>query len=113
MNRKLAIERAKSCNRGCMVTGLRVMHGHKVSNSNRKTHRLFKTNISQKNIFSESLGSCRVRISRRGERTIEKYGGLDMFLLNYKKRKMPLQALTLRKKLLDLKQNESEEIKSS
>jgi large subunit ribosomal protein L28 len=106
MNKKLAIKRAKNCNRGCLVTGLRVMHGHKVSNSNRKTHRLFKANISYKNLFSEALGSCRVRISRRGERTVEKYGGLDMFLLNYKKSKMPLQALLLRSKLLNLKQPE-------
>ena len=74
MNRKLAIERARNCNRGCLVTGLRVMHGH------------------------------------RGERTIEKYGGLDKFLLNYKKRKMPMQALTLRKELLAVTNNKNEVI---
>jgi large subunit ribosomal protein L28 len=110
MNRKLAIERARNCNRGCLVTGLRVMHGHKVSNSNIKNHRLFKANISKKNLISDILGVRRVRISRRGERTIEKYGGLDKFLLNYKKRKMPMQALTLRKELLAVTNNKNEVI---
>jgi len=99
MNRKLAIQRAQNSTRGCLVTGLRVMHGHKVSNSNRKTKRLFKANISHKHLYSETLGTCKVRISRKGERTIEKYGGLDNFLLSCKKRKMTMQAALLRKKL--------------
>lgn len=98
--KKLAIERARECNRGCFVTGLRVMHGHKVSNSNRKIKRLFKQNLSYKSLLSDTTGYHRVRISRRGERTIEKYGGLDKFLMNYKPRKMTFAALNLRKVLL-------------
>ena len=99
MKRKLAIQKAKESTRGCLVTGLRIMHGHKVSNSNRKTKRLFKANISHKNLHSEALGMCKVRISRKGERTIEKYGGLDNFLSKCKKRNLTLQAINLRKKL--------------
>lgn len=98
--RKLAIKRAQQEKRGCLVTGIRVMHGHNVSKSNVKTKRLFKANISDKNLFSPVLGAQKVKISRRGERTIDKYGGLDNFLLKCKKRNLTLSALKLKDKLL-------------
>ena len=109
--RSLALERAKHCNRGCFVTGLRVLHGHNVSNSNIKTHRLFKQNISNKKIYSDAMGQQELKISRRGQRTIEKYGGLDMFLKNYKPRKMTFAALQMRKTFLKMnpEQNEAKE----
>jgi len=100
MERKLAIQRAKTNLRGCLVTGLRVMHGNNVSHSNRKVKRLFKANISKKTIISESLGAKLVRISRRGERTIEKYGGLDKFLATAKNRKLTMQAMILKRELM-------------
>lgn len=99
----LAIARSQTSNRGCFVNGLRVMHGHKISHSNIKTNRLFKQNLSNKNVFSELLGHQKIKISTRGQRTIEKYGGLDLFLTNYKKRKMTYGALKMRKLLLKTK----------
>lgn len=99
----LAIARARTSSRGCFVNGLRVMHGHKVSHSNIKTKRLFKQNLSYKSVFSEVLGGQqRLKLSTRGQRTIEKYGGLDRFLQNYKKRKMTYDALRLRKVVMIL-----------
>jgi hypothetical protein len=45
--RKLAILNGKREERGCLVTGIRRMYGHNVSNSNVKTPKIFKQNISQ------------------------------------------------------------------
>ena len=99
--RALAIRIAKNSGRGCFVTGHRVMHGHKVSHSKIKTNRVFKSNISYKNKFvDENIGTRRIRLSRRGERTILKYGGLKNFVLNCKRRKLTLSALQLRNELL-------------
>ena len=105
----LAIAKSRNVSRGCFVNGLRVMHGHKVSHSNIKTKRIFRQNLSKKVIFSEVLGNQKLKISTRGQRTIEKYGGLDLFLQNYKKRKMTFDALKLRKLVTKAKASEKVE----
>ncbi len=74
------------------------MYGHNVSHANNKTLKIFKPNISYKRLFSEKLGNVRVKISRRGERTIEKYNGIDSFVLNYKK--LTQDAENFKKRLL-------------
>jgi large subunit ribosomal protein L28 len=94
--RQLAIRKAKLVERGCFVTGVRVLFGHNVSKSNAKTQKIFKANISKKKYISDTLGTVYLKISRRGERTVEKYGGIDCFLRDYKKRKMTLSAMKMK-----------------
>ena len=94
--RKLAIKRAQERKIGCFITGARVQHGHNVPNSNQKTKRLFKQNIAKKNIHSNALGSVHIKISTRGLRTINKYGGIDNFVLNAKNRKLTMAAKQMR-----------------
>ena len=99
--RALALKTAKSSDRGCFITGHRIMRGHKVSNSNIKTNRLFKANISYKNkLIDDEMGFRKIRLSRRGERTITKYGGLKEFVLKCRPRKLTQSALQLRKEIL-------------
>lgn len=97
--RKLAILNAKREERGCLVTGIRRMHGHNVSNSNVKTPKIFKQNISKQKMHIEDFGEVRVSISARGIRTIRKYGGLRQFLQNCKPRNMTLMAERLKRKV--------------
>lgn len=97
--RKLAIDRAKVAKRGCFVTGMRVLFGHNVSNSNVKTRKIFKQNLTKKTLNTEKLGKVVLAISRRGERTIEKYGGLEQFLSKCKSRKLTLAAVDMKKRM--------------
>ncbi len=87
--------------RDCLVTGYRIQHGHNVSHANNKTKRVFLANVFSKYILSEIIGKVKVSISHRGERTIDKYGGLDQFLLTSKSRKLTLNAKILRKQVID------------
>lgn len=98
--RKLAIQIAKREERGCLVTGVRRMHGHNVSNSNVKTPKIFKQNISKQEMHIEGFGGVRVPVSARGIRTIRKYGGLRKFLETCKPRNMTLMAMRLKKRVL-------------
>ena len=103
----LAIQKAKQSERGCFVTGVRVMFGHNVSKSNVKTQKIFKQNIGKKKMISPTLGEINLKISRRGERTILKYGGIDSFLRKYSERKMTLSALKLKSRLVSFQESSS------
>jgi len=100
--RKLAVSQAKESTRGCFVTGHRIMKkAHLVSHSKIKTPRIFSANLSYKNkLVDETIGYRRIKLSRRGERTLLKYGGLKEFVLKAKKRKLTLAALELKKEIL-------------
>lgn len=68
--------------RRCELTGKAVMTGHHVSHSNIKSNRVFRPNLQETSLLSESLGqSFRLRVSTRAIRSVEHRGGLDAFLL--------------------------------
>ncbi|QEK38344.1 large ribosomal subunit protein bL28 [Candidatus Cytomitobacter primus] len=85
--------------RDCLITGYRIQFGHNVSHANNKTRRIFLANVHSKYILSEKMGKVKVSISHRGERTLDKYGGLDQFLLNAKNRRLTVDAKVLKRKL--------------
>jgi len=61
--------------RVCQITGKGPMSGNNVSHSNRKTRRRFLPNLHKRRIWCEELGQfLRLRISRKGLRTIDKKG---------------------------------------
>lgn len=66
----------------CFVTGKRGMYGNNVSHANNKTRRRFEANIQDMVLHSKILGSCSVKITPKGVKTIELKGGLDAFLAN-------------------------------
>lgn len=100
--RKAAIQKAQTSTRGCIITGMRVMSGHNVSNSRRRTKRIYKHNIHAKSIYSSTLDAfVNVKLSTRGQRTINKYGGLDQFLLTCKNRNLTLAAKRIKTQLVN------------
>lgn len=91
--------------RQCELTGKKVMSGHKVSHSNRKTKRKFRPNLCSVSLTSETLGrTLRLRVSAAGLRTVEHRGGLDAFLLKANDDELSREALKLKR---DLKQTQA------
>ncbi|MBO1327609.1 50S ribosomal protein L28 [Acetobacter suratthaniensis] len=86
--------------RRCQITGKGVLTGNNVSHANNKTRRRFLPNLQDASLMSETLGSSvRMRVTARGLRTIEHNGGLDAFLLGTANRKLPTEALVIKRRL--------------
>ena len=84
----------------CLVTGKGVQTGNNVSHSNRKTRRRFMPNLQEVAIYSEILEApVTLRITNNGLRTIEKNGGLDLYLLNTPKSKLTAESKKLRERI--------------
>ncbi|GAB3589131.1 MAG: 50S ribosomal protein L28 [Acetobacter peroxydans] len=86
--------------RRCQITGKGVLTGNNVSHANNKSRRRFLPNLQDASLMSETLGSSvRMRVTARGLRTIEHNGGLDAFLLGTANRKLPTEALVIKRRL--------------
>jgi large subunit ribosomal protein L28 len=86
--------------RRCGITGKGVLTGNNVSHANNKTRRRFLPNLQESSFFSDVLGtSIRLRLSTNGIRTVEHNGGLDAFLLGTPDRKLPEEAITLKRRI--------------
>ena len=84
----------------CLITGKGVQTGNNVSHSNRKTRRRFMPNLQEVAIYSEILEApVTLRITNNGLRTIEKNGGLDLYLLNTPKSKLTAESKKLRDRI--------------
>ena len=84
----------------CQITGKGVQTGNNVSHSNRKTRRRFMPNLQEVAIYSEILEApVTLRITNNGLRTIEKNGGLDLYLLNTPKSKLTAESKKLRARI--------------
>jgi large subunit ribosomal protein L28 len=87
--------------RRCQITGKGVLSGNNVSHANNKTRRRFLPNIQESSMLSDILGaSVTMRMSTRGIRTVEHNGGIDAFLLSTPNRKLPPEAMTLKRRLI-------------
>lgn len=86
--------------RRCGITGKGVLTGNNVSHANNKTRRRFLPNMQESSFFSDILGTpVRMRLSVNGIRTVEHNGGLDSFLLGTPDRRLPTEALVLKRRL--------------
>lgn len=75
--------------RVCAITGKKTTSGSNVSHSNAHTKRVFKANLQEKTFQSDLLGrAIRLRVSTRAIRTLDKYNGLDGFMLQVKNRRV-------------------------
>jgi large subunit ribosomal protein L28 len=87
--------------RRCGITGKGVLTGNNVSHANNKTRRRFLPNMQETSFFSDILGTpVRMRLSVNGIRTIEHNGGLDTFLLGTPDRRLPQEAMVLKRRLM-------------
>ncbi|KDQ09559.1 hypothetical protein BOTBODRAFT_178942 [Botryobasidium botryosum FD-172 SS1] len=65
--------------------GKTIRYGNNVPHSMHKTRRTWLPNIQTKRLYSETLGEhVRLEVTARTLRTIDKYGGLDAYLLGVK-----------------------------
>jgi large subunit ribosomal protein L28 len=86
--------------RRCGITGKGVLTGNNVSHANNKTRRRFLPNLQETSFWSDVLGSqVKMRLSTNGIRTIEHNGGLDSFLLGTPDRRLPTEAITLKRRI--------------
>jgi len=87
--------------RRCQISGKGVLTGNNVSHANNKSRRRYLPNLQSSSMLSDVLGhSIRMRLSTRGIRTVEHNGGIDAFLLSTPNRKLPVEAMTIKRRLL-------------
>ena len=86
--------------RRCQFTGKGVQSGNNVSHANNKSRRRFLPNLQQTSLLSDILGTTvRVRLTTHAMRTIEHNGGFDAFLLGTPNRRLPTEALVLKRRI--------------
>ncbi|KZO94701.1 hypothetical protein CALVIDRAFT_455530, partial [Calocera viscosa TUFC12733] len=68
-----------------LFEGRATLSGNNVPHSKHKTKRKWYPNVQNKRLFSEALGgTVKVRLTTSTLRTIDKYGGLDAYMLRSK-----------------------------
>ena len=100
--------------RRCDLLAVGVMSGNKVSHSNRKTRRRFLPNLKTMSFRSDVLGvDVTLKVAASTLRTVNKYGNIDNFLVNYRQAKLTDLAVNLRNKVKRklIKSGKLEEVK--
>lgn len=83
-----------------LIATVGVMSGHNVSHSNRKTKRKFMPNLCSVSFDSEALGAkINLKVAASTLRTVNKYGNIDNFLVNYRFNRLSDEAKSLRTKV--------------
>ena len=86
--------------RRCQATGRGVQTGNNVSHANNKTRRRFLPNLHSVTLISDSLNQrIRLRLTTNGLRTVEKRGGLDLFLLSTADAKLEAPVLRIKRRV--------------
>jgi large subunit ribosomal protein L28 len=84
----------------CDLLNVSPVSGNNVSHSNRKTKRRFLPNLNKLSFKSEALGiKINLKIAASTLRTINKYGNIDNFLVNYRFNKLSETAIKYRSKI--------------
>ena len=87
----------------CELTGKNPMKGHNVSHANNKTKRRFLPNLNMVSLTSEKLEkSFKLKVSASALRTVDKKGGLDIFLLSTSDSLLSRNALKIKKDIESL-----------
>ncbi len=88
-----------------LVNGIKPLAGNNVSHSNRRTRRIFIPNLHTMKFHSDILGiDIKLKIASKTLRTINKYGNIDNFLINFGYNKLSDKGRILRRKLLKKRQ---------
>lgn len=89
--------------RACELTGETLQFGNNVSHSNRRTKRVFLTNVRVVKLKSDKLNQeFNLRIKSKTLKTVFFKGGLDLFLLNTKNSKLTDKAVKIKNKIIKL-----------
>ena len=80
------------------------MFGHNVSHANNKTKRTFYPNVRWVSVYSQTFSkTIMLKVSTAGMKTIDKNGGIDLFVEKTPKRKLNTVLLKLKKDLAQWK----------
>lgn len=89
---------SKKCD---LVQNIGPMAGNNVSHSNRRTKRVFSPNLHTMSFHSNVLNvNITLKVASKTLRTINKYGSLDSFLVNYGYSKLSEKGKKLRRKVM-------------
>ena len=89
--------------RKCELTGKMALTGNNVSHANNKTKRRFLPNLNMVSLTSEKLEkSFKLKVSASALRTVDKKGGLDIFLLSTDDSLLSPNALKIKKDIESL-----------
>jgi large subunit ribosomal protein L28 len=84
--------------RRCELTGKAVLTGNNVSHAKNRTRRVFRPNLNDVTLSSDTLGrSFKFRISAAALRTVDHRGGLDAFMAKSKDTELSPAALKVKK----------------
>ncbi len=84
--------------RRCELTGKGVLVGHNVSHANNKTKRVYRPNLQEVSLASDALGlDVKLRISMNALRSVDRKGGLDLYLLDARDIVLSDRALKLKR----------------
>ncbi len=84
--------------RRCELTGKAVLTGNNVSHAKNRTRRVFRPNLNDVTLLSDTLGrSFKFRISAAALRTVDHRGGLDAFFAKSKDAELSATALKVKK----------------
>ena len=86
--------------RRCELTGKTILVGNNVSHANNKTKRVFRPNLQVISLASDSLKQTyKLKICMSALRTVDKVGGLDVYLLKAKDATLSTKALRLKRQV--------------
>jgi large subunit ribosomal protein L28 len=86
--------------RRCELTGKGVMSGHLVSHANNRKKRVFRPNLQTVSLASDTLGqTVSLKVSMAALRTVDRIGGLDIFLLKARDEALSIKALRLKRQI--------------
>jgi large subunit ribosomal protein L28 len=84
--------------RRCELTGKGLLVGHHVSHANNKTKRVFRPNLQVISLASDALGhAVKLRICMNALRSVDRAGGIDVFLLKSKDTVLSERALRIKR----------------
>ena len=84
--------------KACDLLGKKVQFGNNVSKANNKTRRKFNVNMQSVTFRSEILKrNIKLSVSTSSMRTVSKFGGIDEFLTQTKRKCLSLKAKRLRR----------------
>lgn len=82
-----------------LLVSKKKMIGHNVSHSNRRTIKTFKINLHTKSYHSKLLGTdLTLKLSSNTMRTIDKYGGIDEFVINSRHKNLTEYGQSMRRR---------------
>ena len=83
----------------CDLTGVKGMTGNNVPKSKHRTRRTFLPNLKEVYFKSDILGTLVLKVTANVLRTINKYGGIDAFLVNSKSSKLSENGCKIKRKI--------------